>query len=149
MNYYNYLNYKEKDELPQDKINFNNLKVKLKAFLSEKEIDDLFKIISGILYLGNIKFEIENETYAHIKESSINDLKQASTLLGLEEEKLKEILTNFYSRKITRNEEDAEINRDYISKELYSKLFNYLIRKINEKMENKINKDYNPIELIY
>ena len=66
MNYYNYLNYKEEDELPHDKINFNNLKVKLKTFLSEKEIDDLFKIISGILYLGNIKFEIENETYVHI-----------------------------------------------------------------------------------
>ena len=76
-----------------------------------------------------------------IKESSINDLKQANTLFGLEEEKFKEILTDFSSGKITKNEEDTEINRDYISKELYSKLFNYLIGKINEKMKNKINKD--------
>ena len=89
LNYYNYLNYKEEDELPHDKINFNNLKVKLKAFLSEKEIDDLFKIISGILYLGNIKLKIENETYAHIKESSINDLKQASTYFDWRKKNLK------------------------------------------------------------
>ena len=42
-----------------------------------------------------------------IKESSINDLKQANTLFGLEEEKFKEILTDFSSGKITKNEEDT------------------------------------------
>jgi len=84
---------------------------------------------------------LNKKSIQKIKESSINDLKQANTLFGLEEEKFKEILTDFSSGKITKNEEDTEINRDYISKELYSKLFNYLIGKINEKMKNKINKD--------
>jgi myosin-5 len=141
MNYYNYLNKKEKDELPHDKENFNNLKVKLNEFLSKEEIDDLFTIISGILYLGNIQIGVENEIHAYIKESSMKDLKQASTLFGLKEDKLKEILTKFSSGKTTKNTEDAEINRDFISKELYSKLFNFLIEKINKKMENNINKD--------
>ena len=141
LNYYNYLNYKEEDEFPDDKKNFNNLKDKLKEFLSKEEIDDLFIIISGILYLGNIKIEVKEETKAYIKEISMENLKQASTLFGLKEEKLKEILTNFSSGKKTKNIEDTEINRDFISKELYSKLFNYLIGKLNKKMENNINKD--------
>ena len=59
MEYYNYLNNKKEDELTNDKILFNNLKNKLKTF--EIDVDNLFKIISGILYLGNIQFEEPNK----------------------------------------------------------------------------------------
>ena len=145
LNYYNYLNNKEKDELPHDKENFNNLKNKLEHFLSKEEIDDLFKIISGILYLGNIQFEEPNNEKVLIKRSSLDDIKLASILFGLELKEFEKILTTFsmtvngkeMSKSIKKGE--PEMNRDYISKELYSRLFNYLIKKINNRMENNNN----------
>jgi len=143
LNYYKYLNNKEKDELPNDEINFHNLKNKLKIFLTEEEIDNLFKIISGILYLGNIQFEVKegiNILEAHIKENSKDDLKQASYLFGMTVNNLEKILTTFEGY-FTIKEIDVEMSRDYISKEIYSKLFNYLIRKINNKMKTHAIKD--------
>ena len=145
LKYYNYLNNKEEDELPNDKIIFNKLKNKLKTF--EIDVDNLFKIISGILYLGNIQFEEPNKEKVFIKESSKKDLEEASKLFGLEEKELVKILTTFTmivnetvtERSIKKGE--PEMIRDYVSKELYSKLFDYIITRINTKMKGNINKE--------
>ena len=140
LEYYNYLNNKKEDELTNDKILFNNLKNKLKTF--EIDVDNLFKIISGILYLGNIQFEEPNKGKVFIKKSSQKDLEQASNLFGLKKEELVEILTTFTyvaNKKVesrTAKKGEPEMVRDYISKELYSQLFDFIIKKINDKMKN-------------
>ena len=62
--YYDCLNNKENDNLidlnenMNDAENFKITKENLKTFnFSEEDIDNIFKIISGILFLGNVKFE--------------------------------------------------------------------------------------------
>ena len=149
LEYYKYLKnekYIENEEIRKYKEDFPNTKKCLKNFnFSPDEIDNLFKILSGILYLGNIEFiKKDNQKYLDIDDKSKEDLQNASIFFGLEVDVLKRILT----RKKNPNYEGpdpyepydiekAENIRDSIAKELYSELFKFIIdKKINPKIKN-------------
>ena len=151
---YNYLNNVEYDpNNPQDKEiidmyteNFSKTKQGFETLkFPEEEIDNIFKILIGILYLGNIQFVEEfknNKSTSKIENNSFSFLEKASKFLGLEENNLKHILTEKikimggekYVTSFTK--EEAENIRDGIAKELYSRMFNYLIKELNKRMEN-------------
>ena len=151
---YNYLNNVEYDpNNPQDKEiidmyteNFSKTKQGFETLkFPEEEIDNIFKILIGILYLGNIQFVEEfknNKSTSKIESNSFSFLEKASKFLGLEENNLKHILTEKikimggekYVTSFTK--EEAENIRDGIAKELYSRMFNYLIKELNKRMEN-------------
>ena len=149
LEYYKYLKnekYIENEENIKYKDDFANTKKCLKNFnFSPDEIDNLFKILSGILYLGNIEFiKKDNQKYLDIDDKSKEDLQNASIFFGLEVDVLKLILTR---KKIPNYEgpdpyepydiEKAENIRDSIAKELYSELFKFIIdKKINPKIKN-------------
>jgi myosin heavy subunit len=149
LEYYKYLKNEkniENEENIKYKDDFLNTKKCLKNFnFSPDEIDNLFKILSGILYLGNIEFiKKDNQKYLDIDDKSKEDLQNASIFFGLEVDVLKRILT----RKKNPNYEGpdpyepydiekAENIRDSIAKELYSELFKFIIdKKINPKIKN-------------
>ena len=151
---YNYLNNVEYDpNNPQDKEiidmyteNFSKTKQGFETLkFPEEEIENIFKILIGILYLGNIQFVEEfknNKSTSKIESDSLSFLEKASKFLGLEENNLKHILTEKikimggekYVTSFTK--EEAENIRDGIAKELYSRMFNYLIKELNKRMEN-------------
>ena len=151
---YNYLNNVEySPDNPQDKElidmyteNFSKTKQGFETLkFPEEEIDNIFKILIGILYLGNIQFVEEfknNKSTSKIESNSLQFLEKASKFLGIEESNLKHILTEKiklmggekYVTSFTKGE--AENIRDGIAKELYSRMFNYLIEELNKRMEN-------------
>ena len=151
---FNYLNNVEYDpNNPEDKEmidmyteNFSKTKQGFRTLkFPEEEIDNIFNILIGILYLGNIQFIEEfknNKSTSKIESNSLTYLEKASKFLGLEENNLKHILTEKiklmggekYVTSFTK--EEAENIRDGIAKELYSRMFNYLIQELNKRMEN-------------
>ena len=111
----------------------------------EEEIDNIFKILIGILYLGNVQFVEEfknNKSASKIEDESLSFIEKSSKFLGLDEENLKHILTEKikfmggekYVTSFTKGE--SENIRDGIAKELYSRLFNYLIAELNKRMDS-------------
>ena len=119
MSYYNYL---IKGEFEIDK------KCMEKLTFTNNEINYIFTIIMGILYLGNIHF-IDDENNIHSKIDP-EKFENASYFLGIS----KEILTNILTK---LNIEQSIKGRDTISKALYSKIFDYIVSKINRAIANK------------
>ena len=143
LDYYKYLKNEKKKENKDYKKDFEQIKDCLKNFkFSDEDKDNIFKILSGILYLGNIEFILnKNKIYLDIVDDKKEDLEYTSQLLGLTNDECIKILTQKYMPNIQSivfyDKEKAENIRDNISKELYTRLFNYIIEKINENFEKK------------
>jgi myosin heavy subunit len=118
-----------------------------KLNFTSTEMNYIFRIISAILYLGNITFveeSTQNNIIAKIDEDKKEDFINAATFLGIENQVLAEILTkkklNIKGEGIIKKElnvEQAYNSRDAISKALYSKLFDYIVYKVNKAIANK------------
>ena len=103
--HYNYLNNvhfdenikEDKDIIDMYKENFSKTKKGFEDLkFPNEDIDSIFKILNGILYLGNIKFIEElkdNKQISKIDNSSFIYLEKASKFLGLDQNNLKQILT--------------------------------------------------------
>jgi myosin V len=99
----------------------------------------IFRVIAGILSIGNIDFQEEDET-VNITQSSCKYLRKASKLLSLKKICLKNTLT-----KCTRNIGSTQIvseldlnecisQRDTLAMHLYQKLFDWVCVVINSKL---------------
>jgi hypothetical protein len=121
MSYYNYL---IKGEFEIDK------KCMEKLTFTNTEINYIFSIIMRILYLGNIHF-IYDENNIHSKIDP-EKFENASYFLGISKENLTIILSIL-------NIEQSIKGRD--AKELYSKMFDYIVGKINRTIANKEKKN--------
>ena len=148
VDYFKYLNNKLSKEKEQHRKDFEQTKKCLDDFdFSEEDKDNIFKILIGILYLGNIEFiKNENKQGLDILDNKKEDLEIASELLGLTKDNLIKILTSKNIKGIENlkyhDKETAENIRDTIAKELYSKLFEHIIETINKKInKNKDNKN--------
>lgn len=105
---------------------------------TKEEQDSIFKIIAGILQLGNVNFEA-----AFGEGSAINDkdaLEKASVILGVDPAKLEAGLCkprikagNEYVQ-THLNVEKASYSREALSKALYHRLFLWIVRKINQQL---------------
>ena len=149
MEYYDYLNKGTFDIDDMDDCeNYKETKSCMeKLNFTSNEINYIFRIITAILYLGNITFVQEttqNNVIAKIDEDKKEDFINAATFLGIENQVLAEILTkkklNIKGEGIIKRElsvEQAYNSRDAISKSLYSKLFDYIVYKVNKAIANK------------
>ena len=158
--YYNYLKNECYDiEDTDDKANFTETKeCMMKLKFKPEEIAYIFTVLMGILYLGNVEFEDDNsnitgEICSKIKDSSKDNYTLAAEMLGLESNILTEILTikkmkdptnnQIINRKMTK--EKSYFCRDAVCKTVYSKVFDFIIKKVNfaisnlEEMKNKKN----------
>ncbi|XP_054652143.1 unconventional myosin-X isoform X2 [Dunckerocampus dactyliophorus] len=131
-----------KDKSLNDKELFNSVMEALKVLeFSEEEIRDMFKLLSGVLQLGNIEFMTAGGAQITTKQVVTN----ASELLGLDAFQLSEVLTQ--RSIILRGEEicspltieQAVDSRDSVAMALYSQCFSWIILKINQKIKGKEN----------
>ncbi len=123
--------------------------------ISKEQIMEIFKIVSAILHMGNIEFkEGSKGDFAVFNDDENNSqdiisLNNTAILLGIDTELLsKRLLT----RSITVNKErvekkmsvtDAIKNRNAFCKSLYNGIFDYITKKINNKLYSKESREDN------
>ncbi|XP_051563416.1 unconventional myosin-X-like [Myxocyprinus asiaticus] len=131
-----------KDHCLDDKQLFDNVMEALKVMeFTEEEITDMFKLLSGVLQLGNVEFMTAGGAQITTKQVVTN----VSELLGLDCFQLSEVLTQ--RSMILRGEEicspltveQAIDSRDSVAMALYSQCFSWIIMRINQKIKGKDN----------
>ncbi|XP_055687296.1 unconventional myosin-Va isoform X2 [Lutzomyia longipalpis] len=113
----------------------------------QTEVNDVMKILAGILHLGNVKFlpkylpdsqEIDNEGCSTAKDDL--HLGILSELLQLNFGELRKWLTMRQIESVNElveipiNREAAEAARDALAKHIYAKLFQYIVEVINKSL---------------
>lgn len=129
-----------------DKEDFRVVLESLKQMqLSDEQIETIFSILSGILTLGNVKIVEKTEAglsdAAAIADSDMSTFKKACDLMFLDADKVKKELLI----KVTVaggnaiegrwNRVDAEVLKSSLCKAMYEKLFLWIIKFLNSKIE--------------
>ncbi|XP_059427494.1 unconventional myosin-X [Carassius carassius] len=129
-----------KDRSLHDKQHFDDVMEALKVMeFTEEEIRDMFKLLSGVLQLGNVEFMTAGGAQITTQQVVTN----VSELLGLDSFLLSEVLTQ--RSMILRGEEicspltveQAIDSRDSVAMALYSQCFSWIIMRINQKIKGK------------
>uniref|UniRef100_A0A8V5H8F6 Unconventional myosin-VI n=1 Tax=Melopsittacus undulatus TaxID=13146 RepID=A0A8V5H8F6_MELUD len=110
-----------KDPLLDDHGDFNRMCTAMKKIgLDDAEKLDLFRVVAGVLHLGNIDFEEAGSTSGGctVGPRSEPALECCATLLGLDREDLRV--------------EQANNARDALAKTVYSHLFDHVVNRVNQ-----------------
>ncbi|XP_043675686.1 unconventional myosin-Ie-like [Vespula pensylvanica] len=145
LDYYQYLSYggNHKVESTNDARDFQETLKALRVMgIQDSEVFDIFKLVAGILHVGNIQF-IEKGNYSQVADKQFLDF--PAYLFGVSGEQLSHKLTSreFESKwgsqsesvDVTLNVEQALYARDALAKDVYTRLFDHLVKKVNSAME--------------
>jgi myosin heavy subunit len=129
--------------------------------ISQQEIQNIWKILSALLYLGNVNFESLDTLEGPIAKisvatdafnsnmNSLNYLKAAADLLSVEQPALQKIFlqremeTRGEKFKVPLNVREANFARDATIKAIYEALFNYIVKLINRSLLSSTAMDGN------
>ncbi|XP_056246719.1 unconventional myosin-X isoform X3 [Seriola aureovittata] len=116
---------------------------------TEENIGEILRLLAGILHAGNIEFMTAGGAQVSSKSAALS---RTSDLLGLNSDQLAEVLT--HRSMILRGEEistpltveQAVDSRDSMAMALYSQCFNWIIRKLNNRIRGK--EDFKSISIL-
>ncbi|XP_030080810.1 unconventional myosin-Ia isoform X1 [Drosophila hydei] len=132
--------------MEEDRANFHYTKRSLDVLgLSCDEINSIFRVIAVVLKLGNFIFvpvtNIDGTEGCQV--SNVYEVQETAQLLNLEAQILINCLTRANSTSSTQEDVGCEMdarqatsNRNTLCRTLYSRLFTWLVNKINETMKS-------------
>nr|XP_056712363.1 unconventional myosin-VI isoform X2 [Euleptes europaea] len=135
-----------KDPLLDDHGDFIRMCTAMKKIgLDDEEKLDLFRVVAGVLHLGNIDFEEAGSTSGGctLKNRSTRSLECCAELLGLDQDDLRVSLTTRVMLttaggakgtviKVPLKVEQANNARDALAKTVYSHLFDHVVNRVNQ-----------------
>uniref|UniRef100_A0A8C7VWR3 Unconventional myosin-VI n=1 Tax=Oncorhynchus mykiss TaxID=8022 RepID=A0A8C7VWR3_ONCMY len=145
-----------KDPLLDDQGDFNRMCGAMKKIgLDDTEKLDLFRVVAGVLHLGNIDFEETGSTSGGciLMNQSSQKLAYCADLLGLDQEDLRVSLTTRVMLttaggakgtviKVPLRVEQANNARDAMAKAVYSCLFDHVVRRVNQCFPFKTSSNF-------
>ena len=103
----------------------------------------VFQLLAGILHLGNVTFDTDNQDNAELGAAAKACADDVSALFGIDAAQLQK---NLVSREVkTRNEkfdkplsvQDAGYVRDALSKAIYAKMFDWLVLRVDDALRTE------------
>lgn len=120
--------------------------------IEEEERMDIFRALCVVMQLGNMTFAPDKKEEEKSVISSIRELRPLASLMGLDEEELRIALTERTvaaageKYKVPLTAEAAKESCDGLAKDIYEKVFLWLVRNINAHTtaENNYYNEHNP-----